>query len=206
MFPAGYASAFWLPLVGVFLLLSGYWIGVWYKGRGQRSGPGVLASLGTAARSGWAGLRQRTGRLLGRLSLLPYWNRAMIRAANLLPTSVRFWFWVRCANDETDPGLWCKTLQFLSCRQLSLSPYAPLPEVAEKIVRFQPKSDPETVRQLFRELEGAIYGNQPIDFEQWKQDFQQQVRPSIAGLRDSKPPVAGDAANRALPELNPKAA
>jgi hypothetical protein len=139
-----------------------------------------------------------------RLSPVPAWNRALVRAGGLLPTPVRLWFWVRCADDEGDPGLWCKTLQFLSCRELAISPYAPLPEVAEKIIRFQPRSNPEQVRRLFRQLDGAIYGNEPIEFEQWKREFRQQVRPSLLGLRDA---ARGDGAGRAgLPELNPKAA
>ena len=149
-------------------------------------------------------MRDRSGHALGRLSLKPYWNRALVRAADLLPTSVRFWFWVRCANDEKEPALWCKTLQFLSCRELALSPYAPLPEMAEKIIQFQPGANPNQVRKLFRELDGAIYGNNGIDFEQWKQDFKRQVRPGLSGM------LVGRAESRRseskLPELNPKAA
>jgi hypothetical protein len=205
LFPTGYASAFWLPLLGVLLLLTGYWIGVWYKGRkeGERSSP--LAPLGRVARQAASGVRRRSGQALGRISPMPYWNRLMVRSAALLPTPVRFWFWVRCANDERDPGLWCKTLQFLSCRQLTLSPYAPLPQMAEKVIQFQPRANPEQVRQLFRRLDGAIYGGEPIDFEQWKQDFRKQVRPRMLGLAGGSG-TGRDHKERELPELNPKAA
>jgi hypothetical protein len=205
LFPAGYTSAFWLPLGGVFLLLTGYWVGVWYKGRKASEGNAPLAPLRRLAATAASGVRSRSRRTVARLNPVPYWNRTVLQISNMLPTSVRFWFWVRCANDERDPGLWCKTLQFLSCRQLALSPYAPLPAVAEKIIQFQSRSDPEQVRELFRELDGAIYGNATIDFEQWKRRFQKQVRPSLFARRWSRDAEAGTDPHK-LPELNPKAA
>jgi hypothetical protein len=202
LFPKGYTSGFWLPLLGVFLLLTGYWIGVWYKGRGSRAAP-LYRTLGVTARTLLVGAATGMRQVARRLSLLPRWNRAWARAADLLPTSVRFWFWVRCANLERDPALWRKTLQFLSCRQLELSPYASLPELAEKLIQFQPSAQPEEVRRLLRGLDGAIYGKLTLDFERWKQDFEQQVRPSLLSL-------GGQALTRRkrqrLPALNPKAA
>lgn len=205
LFPAGYASVFWLPLVGIFLLLTGYWIGVWYKGRDSKErGPSPLAPLAAATRTALSGMRERSGNALRRLSLKPYWNRALIRATNLLPTSVRFWFWVRCANDEKEPALWSKTLQFLSCRELALSPYAPLPELADKIIKFQPGANPNQVRKLLKELDGAIYGNNVIDFEQWKRDFKRQVRPGLSSVLAGR--TSGGRPESKLPELNPTAA
>ena len=202
LFPAGYASVFWMPLLGIFLLLTGYWIGVWYKGPSATQGkPAPLAPLAAATRSVLSRLRSHSRGAFGRLSLRPYWNRVMVRAANLLPTSVRFWFWVRCANDEKDPALWCKTLKFLSWRQLALSPYAPLPEMAEKIIQFQPGANPNQVRKLFKALDGVIYGNDVIDFDQWKREFSMQVRPGLSVL------FTGSKGRRRtesrLPELNP---
>ncbi len=202
LFPAGYASAFWLPLSGIFLLLTGYWFGVWFKGRQDKgppspNAPAKLAPIGQAARAAATGAR----RAIAKLNPAPYWQRAILRAAAWLPTPLRFWFWVRCANDEKDPVLWCKTLQFMSCRQLALSPYAPLPEMAEKIIQCQPKSDPTTIRDLFKTLDGAMYGQQTIDFEQWKKAFKKQVRP---GIRRRVPQHTK--AEHRLPELNPKAA
>jgi hypothetical protein len=208
LFPGASASAFWLPLMGVFLLLTGYWIGVWYKSRGEQGddAPSPLAPLKDAFNHAFGGVGRRTHHVLSRLNPLRYWHRAMARGANMLPTSVRFWFWVRCANDEQDPGLWCKTLQFLSCRQLAMSPYAPLPAMAEKVIQFQPRSNPDKVRGLFRQLDGAIYGNRPLDFEGWKRDLKREVRPSL--LRRMKAPRAGENTARQgeLPSLNPKAA
>jgi hypothetical protein len=205
LFPAGYASVFWMPLVGIFLLLTGYWIGVWYKGRdGTDRGPSPLAPLAAATRSALSGVRKKSSHALGQLNPKRYWNRALVRSANVLPTSVRFWFWVRCANDEKEPALWCKTLQFLSCRELALSPYAPLPEMAEKIIKFQPGANPNRVRSLFKELDGAIYGNDSIDFEQWKQDFNKQVRPGLFSVLASRSKYR--AGGSKLPELNPEAA
>jgi hypothetical protein len=204
LFPPGYASAFWLPLTGVLLLLAGYWIGVWYKGREGHQGPSPVALVTALGHSAAAASADRARRLGRRLSPRRHWGRAIARGANLLPTSLRLWFWVRCANEERDPGLWCKTLLFLSCRQLALSPYAPLPEMAEKLIELQPGSDPQQVRQLFRQLDGAIYGNNRIDFEQWKGDLTRQVRPGIPYLR-GRGRKSRNKAGR-LPDLNPKAA
>lgn len=207
MFPAGYTSAFWLPLTGIFLLLTGYWIGVWYKGRSERpdrpSPLAPLAPLKSAVNGALGGAWTRTGRTLRALNPIRYWNRAMARFANMLPTSLRLWFWVRCANDEQDPALWCKTLQFMSCRQLALSPYATLPQMADKVIQCQPTANPQQVKQLFRELDGAIYGHQTIDFEHWKQDFKKQVRPSLLGR--GRKQGTGHKEHK-LPELNPRAA
>jgi hypothetical protein len=121
----------------------------------------------------------------------------------LFPTSVRFWFWVRCANDEKDPGLWCKTLQFMSCRQLALSPYAPLPEMAERVVQCQPRSNPENIRRLFKQLDSAMYGQETIDFEQWKKAFKKELRPGF-GRRGCASEASKN--EHKLPDLNPRAA
>jgi len=202
LFPKGYASGFWLPLLGVFLLLTGYWIGVWYKGRGSPlSSSGALGATARALLRGTAVRIRHTAR---RLSLRPHWSRTWVRAANLLPTSVRFWFWVRCANEERDPALWRKTLQFLSWRQLALSPYASLPEVAEKVLQFQPGAHPEQLRRLLRALDGAVYGKLPLDFEHWKQEFARQVRPGILSLGGRA--LDSRRKRQRLPALNPKAA
>jgi len=205
MFPSGYASAFWLPLLGVLLLLTGYWAGVWLKGRKDGGRPSPLAPLGKAARSTAAGARARTNRVVTRLNPLRYWHRVMARAAGILPTSVRFWFWVRCANDETDPGLWFKTLQFLSCRQLALSPHAPLPKMAERVIECQPSANSDKVRKLFEQLEGALYGHDSIDFEHWKKQLKRKVRPGIGWFRSKPCGKTGTEAMR-LPALNPKTA
>jgi len=206
----GSVSLYWLLPLGIVLLLIGYWLGGRYTGR-RRPGPGLgrliplLAPVGNAAHAAFSKVRGRTGHALAKLSPAPYWNRVLVWAGNRLPTPVRFWFWVRCANDEQDPVLWCKTLQFLSCRQLDLSPYAPLPKMAERVIRFQRGSDPQQMRKLFKELDGAIYGNENIDFERWKQDFSAQVRPTLFGLTATNDPDAPRRQNK-LPELNPKAA
>lgn len=200
-FPKNYATGFWLPLMGVFLLLIGYWIGVWYKGQGKWFSPSFPTAMRILARSLSKKLGAGVRHAARRLNLRSRWNRALGRAADLLPTSVRFWFWVRCANIERDPALWRKTLQFLSWRQLALSPYASLPKVAEKVLQLQPRIDSEQLRQLLRVLDGAIYGKRPIDFEHWKQEFEYQVRPGIRSLGGRFTNARGGKPR--LPPLNP---
>jgi len=203
-FPKSYTSGFWLPLIGVFLLIVGYWIGVWYNGRKRRVGRSSLGTLLATARTLLISATVRTRYVARHISPRPYWSRTWVRTANLLPTSVRFWFWVRCANQERDPALWRKTLQFLSWRQLALSPYAPLPKVAEKVLQFQPRIHPEQLQRLLGALDGAIYGNLPLDFEGWKQEFERQVRPGILSL--GRWAVGRRDKRQRLPALNPKTA
>ncbi len=203
MFPSGYASAFWLPLLGILLLLIGYWIGVWLKGRKDEGRPSPLAPLGKAARAKASGAHAHASRMVSGLNPLRHWHRALARTAGMLPTSVRFWFWVRCANDEKDPDLWCKTLQFLSYRQLKLSPHAPLPEVAERVIQCQSRSDPDKVRDLFKQLDSALYGHDSIDFEHWKKELKRQVRPGIGSFR-ARSCGKSKTEEKRLPALNPE--
>jgi len=208
-------TLYWLlPLLAVLMLLAGYWLGGRRKG-GRRNGgrrhlPGLafliplLQPLSDAVRSGFGGLRGHTGRAVARMSPMPYWNRVQVWAGNRLPTPVRFWYWVRCANDEKEPALWSKTLQFLSSHHLAISPYAPLPKFAERVIRFHRGSNPERMRQLFKELDGAIYGDESIDFERWKQEFSAQVRPNLFTFTAAADPTA-PSKEKGLPELNPRA-
>lgn len=202
-FPGGHAWVFWGPLLGVLLLLSGYWVGAWYQGR--RSGARRIVAfpkLGALLRPLRARWRRRASQRWGRWRPASYWSRAMARLARWLPTSIRFWFWVRCVESESDPEIWAKTLKFMSHRELALSPYATLPQMAERVVRYQPLADPERVRTLFRQLDGAMYGHQPLDFMAWKRDFRRQVRLGVRlwGRRRLVEPVSSGG----LPALNPR--
>lgn len=201
-FFAKMASGLWLPALGVLLLLTGYWLGVWYQSMwgGIPLPPGVLfhiprAPLTLAVNWLWGAMK--------RLNLPAYWDRLLVLAANYLPISVKFWLWVRSANAEPAPTLWRRTLQFLSWRALATSPRATWPtDMAERIIKLQPAVKPAQVRQLLKMLDGATYGNQPLDFERWKQDFERQMRPGFRSV------FTGWSASkkrgyRQLPPLNP---
>jgi len=58
------------------------------------------------------------------------------------------------------------------------------------------------MRDLIRSLDGAIYGSRPIDFQVWKKDFGNQLRPR-AHLRRYR---RYRQLQSSLPELNPRSA
>jgi len=212
LFPAGSPMAFWIPLAGMIGLLSGFWLAAWWRARKAphqwpfpRFRDTKLASripkLSIAGPASRAVVRVQD--TLSRLNPLPYGRRIRHRMVATLPTSLRFWFCVRCIDNEQDPGRWGQTLKFLACKHLDLSPHAPLPRVAERIIELQPKSDPARIRALIKGLESAIYGHETLDFESWKREFKRIVRPRLVIFRRHAQKSGND---DRLPELNPRQA
>ena len=213
LFPAGSPLAFWIPLAGMIGLLSGFWMAAWWRARKaphkwpfprirMRALRIPLPKLSVGGPMGKAAKRLR--RVVSVVNPLPWGRRLRQRMVTALPTSVRFWFCVRCIDNEKDPEHWGQTLKFLACKHLDLSPYASLPRVAERIIEFQPKSDPARVRALVKKLEGAVYGHETLDFEDWKREFKRQVRPRLIPFRRHAG-KRGKTDDR-LPELNPRQA
>ena len=230
-FPAGSSSVFWIPLTGIFGLLIGYWLAVWLRGqKGEDAEPTPLAPLLLRLQV-WGGLLWRRlapalGRLrqpteaaltsltpaageighqlssaLKRLSPAPYWRRSRDALVQTLPRSLRFWFCVRGAAKEGDPESWCRYLKASGISHLGLSSQAPLAKIGEGVIAAQPNADPQRVRTLMHSLDGAIYGSESLDFERWKHEFSQQVRPrlKLGGSRRGR-------RRGGLPGLNPIAA
>ncbi len=188
LFPGGSSAVFWMPLAAIALMLSGYWFGVWYRGR--RSTEGVSA---------------------GRRRLLPAlragaWIRSLLqRLGAWFPAPLRLWFWIREVDRERDPAVWCRSLQFLACPPLGMSPNASLSEMAGRIAEIQPYADPKALGELFHELDAAIYGHRNLDFAAWKRAFKRQVRPRLGNLwhrRGARPWFI----RGRLPALNPEPA
>ncbi len=216
LFPAGSPSVFWVPLAAVFGLLLGYWLAVWLRGRkggGEPSLP-LIPGLGrlrkpAAAALGWMSLALKriqpyTSVLTGRLSrrIAGYWRRARHKLVYTLPRSLRFWYSMRSMAQETDPEKWCQALMRQAHIHLDMPPQSPLPLIVERIIESQPGIDRERIRNLMHALDRAAYGDDPLDFEDWKKGFKGQIRPRILPIRiypKSRP-------RRYLPELNPKAA
>jgi hypothetical protein len=172
-------ASFWLitlTLLMLIMLVLGYWIGVsygmlWWKKPLKTLLPIPNAPLTSTAIKLW--------RISKRLSPRRYLHRIVNRLAQTLPLSIRFWLWVRSANVEHIPALWRKTLQFLSWRALARSPYITCQDMAELIIRFNPAIEPIKLKQLLKTLDSATYGEQSIDFEVWKRDFERQIRPGF---------------------------
>jgi len=176
LIPAG-AEGFWLPIAGLVLLVSGYWIGVWYKGRriaGREPIPPVLREHWSGA---LAALNRSTGAALGRLDPSRWWPSLGQRLGAMLPASLRFWMCVRRLDGEPEPAAWSGKLQRLTCHNPSDSERASLPAISEQIRRIYPSVNPEKLGTLMQQLEGTLYGQKSLDFPRWKQEFRQQIRP-----------------------------
>ena len=119
-----------------------------------------------------------------------------------LPTSSRFLSCVRAANRERDPVIWAERFQDLTCRHLQFDAQTPLPGITGKILALRPGADPEQLRRLMQQLDGALYGNQDIDFPRWKKQFRSQIGRG-RGLASSSGRKLHLIRAR-LPELNPQ--
>lgn len=204
----GGLSWFWLPLAGLVLLLLGYWGGVWYKGRVPRASAGTSgkAALGGRLGSGLGGaaatVSAGTARLVKRMNPAPLLGRLKPRLSKSLPPSTRFLMCVRSADREADPAAWAERFEDLTCRHLQFDAQSPLPGVTGRILALRPGAEREQVERLMQQLDGALYGNQDIDFERWKKQFRRQV-----GRRRGLVSSSGrrfHLTRARLPELNPQ--
>lgn len=210
------AGLIWMSLAGLLLPVLGFGIGLWYRGRllapaapGQDS---IGARLGRGARAAAGAASRRWGQVRDRLQPAPLWGRLRDGLRGLLPPASRFLSCLRAANHAREPAVWARLFQEQACRHLPAGPLPPqpgaLPGLASQLLRLRPGADPEQIRRLLRQLDGALYGGQDIDFPRWKKDFARQVS-RIQGLmghglrtRNRRPRIE----RPRLPELNPRPA
>jgi hypothetical protein len=200
----------WLSLSSLLLPLIGFGLGLRYRGRrgasldreplGTRLGRGARAAADLAMR--------RLIRVRHRLHPVPVLRRLRQALHGLLPASSRFLFGLRAANWEQQPALWARRFQVEACRHLPAEvetlPAASLPGLAGQILRLRPGADPIQIQRLLRQLDGALYGGQDIDFRRWKRDFARQVgrAQGLFRFRGRTPRLE----RPHLPALNPRAA
>jgi hypothetical protein len=137
-----------------------------------------------------------------RMNPAPLLRRIKPRLSKSLPPSTRFLSCVRAANREENPAAWAERFQDLTCHHLQFDTQTPLPGIAGQILSLRPGADPEQLRSLMQQLDGALYGSQDIDFVRWKKQFRSQV-----GRRRGLATLSGKELHliRArLPELNPR--
>lgn len=88
------------------------------------------------------------------------------------------------------------------CQHLRIAAHTPLPQIAEKLIELNPQVEPAKLRALVQSLDSAIYGARPLDFNAWKTDLRNQLRPRLfTSSRRSTRRVKAE-----LPELNPHSA
>jgi hypothetical protein len=201
------AGWLWLSLSSLLLPLIGFAAGLRYRGRVGSSRQREPLGAGWRRRvRAVAGLtRRRLGRARDRLHPAPLWRRLGRHWRGLLPASSRFLFCLSAANREREPVVWARRFQSEACRHLPTAVQTPgagvLPGLAGQVLRLRPSADPDQVIRLLRQLDGALYGGQDIDFGRWKRDFARQVG-RIQGLlrtRGGKPRLE----RPRLPALNP---
>ncbi|MEA3277707.1 MAG: hypothetical protein U9Q81_20965 [Pseudomonadota bacterium] len=202
----GGVSWFWLPLMGLILLLLGYWGGVWYQGRMQKHPEkGTLAErLSAGLRTTKAAAVAGVGSAAKRLNPAPLLGRVKPLATKTLPASSRFLMCVRAANREDTPSAWAERFQDMTCQHLQFDTQTPLPGVAGRILSLRPAADREQIERLMGQLDAALYGKQDIDFPRWKKQFNRQIG---RGRGLVKPGGKRRYLRRPLlPELNPRPA
>jgi len=211
LFPAGSPAAFWIPLGIVLGVIFGYWLAVWIANRKQKAQPALPASPFSSALKrpfkgmvpAFAPLGEQFRSTTACLNPILRWQRLRRRLIGILPLSLRFWFCVRCVDQENSPDVWGHTLRFLANKHMQLPPRAPFANIAERIIEFQPHSNPEQVRRLIHQLDQSIYGHSDLDFQQWKRAFKQEIRPRLFRFRQRHTARQRKAA---LPALNPESA
>jgi hypothetical protein len=215
LFPSGTPSAFWIPLAVAFGIIFGYWLAVWLNHRrqgGDQSSPlePLVAFLQSPMRRmapAFSPLKDKLRTTTAILNPVTRWHRWRRRLVGALPLSVRFWFCVRFVDEEDDPEVWGYTLRFLANKHLGLPPNAPYSVIGKYILDFHPKADSEKIKKLIQELEQTIYGHSQLDFDQWKEAFKHEIRPS---LKLWKPTKSGNREQglrkNILPNLNPSQA
>ncbi|MGB5258972.1 MAG: BatD family protein [Gammaproteobacteria bacterium] len=186
---------FWAPLVIVFSLIAGYWLGSWHRTRPLMSSAATRLSL-----LGQHVVRHAS-RVSARLSPAAHLKRLRMSFAMLMPRTVRLWMCARCQSAGDNPEAWCMEFRTRVCGQLNISENAPLSYVAEKIIEASPQAEPAKLRTLTQSLDRAIYGSSALDFPAWKREFAQQLRPRVYWRRHSRRRYA----KATLPALNPRA-
>jgi hypothetical protein len=210
LFPAGSASAFWIPLAIVFGIIFGYWIAVWVSHKHKGDSPHsplepLVAFLQRPMRKmapAFSPLKQKlltAGRSINPVDRWHRWRRHLV---GMLPLSVRFWFCVRFVDEEEDPEVWGFTLRFLANKHMGLPLNAPFSTIGKHILAFHPKAKPEVIHRLIHELEESIYGHHEIDFKAWKAEFKHEIRPSLR-LWPKSLLAARSSTRFPLQELNP---
>lgn len=213
LFPAGTPAAFWIPVSIIFGVIFGYWMAVWLSNRRKdEAPPPAFAPLARALQRpflkmapAFAPLGQQFRATTACLNPITRWQKLRRRIIGMMPLSIRFWFCVRCVDEENDPDVWGYTLRFLANKHLNLPARAPFAVIGDRILEFHPKADPARVQSLIHDLDQAVYGHTQLDFEKWKEAFKHEIRPRLRLIPGSRKATPGRTAGR-LPTLNPQVA
>ena len=196
----GYPVYFWFPMLITLGVILGYWLGAWARTR-----PVLKTAMSTAV-SMLVSLKQRVAAssrvTLQRLNVMKYLRKLRTGFAMFMPLPVKLWMCTRCAEQEESPGKWCMQFKSRICQHLKIPSQTPLPQVAERLIELNPQAEPAKIRALVQSLDSAMYGARPLDFNAWKSDLRNQLRPRLFSQRRR----SSRRAKAELPELNPHSA
>lgn len=196
----GFPIYFWFPMLITFGMILGYWLGAWARTRP------IFKTFMTAARSALVPVKQRTVAAsqiaMQRLNVVKYLRKLRLGLAMFMPMPVKLWMCTRCVDHEDSPREWCMQFKNRICQHLRIAAHTPLPQIAEKLIAVNPQVEPAKLRALVQSLDSAIYGARPLDFNAWKTDLRNQLRPRLftSSRRSTR------RAKAELPELNPHSA
>ena len=195
LFPGASSVLLWLPLIGLFGLTIGIWILAWL--RQKRFGQVVEEEITVVARFSVKQIRVFFA-WLAPIRRLQKVRQLFVRS---LPKSYRLWFCVQVVDSETDPEVWSYMLKFLANKHLGIPPQIPLRQLADTLTDIHPHADRSVMRKLMGELDGCLYGENPVEFSTWKKRFREQLKPAVI-------PIPGRGRSRRggqprLPSLNP---
>jgi hypothetical protein len=170
LFPGASTILLWSPLVAAFAFTIGFWILAWLrKKRFVQVVEEEVAIVGTFAFSQFRDLMA----WISPIRRLQKVRQIFVRN---LPRSFRLWFCVKVVDGESDPEVWTYMLRFLANKHLGISPYLPLVALGEQLAAIH-DSDQRQMAQLMHELDASVYGGKPVEFDDWKKRFRQQLKP-----------------------------
>jgi hypothetical protein len=196
----GYPIYFWFPMLITLGMILGYWLGAWARTRP------VLKAAMAATVSVLVPVKQQvvasSRAAMQRLNMMKHMRKLRVGMAMFMPLPVKLWMCTRCVEQEESPGKWCMQFKTSICQHLKIPSQTPLPQIAERLIELNPQAEPAKLRALVQSLDSAIYGARPLDFNAWKNDFRNQLRPRLFSTRRR----GSRRVKRELPELNPHSA
>jgi hypothetical protein len=199
---APFPLPFWIAMLVILGASFSFWFWLWSRGKpfSEKTRSAYNAAVDTV--ESYTAIKRLTP-YKGVFSINTYWQRVRHRLLMAMPRQFKLWYCVRCIDREDNPSEWCQGFKFLVSKHLNISQQVTLARIADEVIDAHPRAEPERLRQLMRDLVAAVYGSQAIDFEAWKRDFKEQLRPMWWFRRHH-----GDQENKqdasSLPKLNPE--
>jgi hypothetical protein len=192
----------WIPITGGLLLIGGYWVGVFYRGRVLDLGRDLRRLTERGLSTGYRLTATRIGPRLRPLAPSALLGQAQEALWRVRPASQHVISQIRHANRASQPSDWYPRFASAPHGDRVRRGESNQPAVIAHIRAHRPNADPAELARLLSQLDAAIYGGAPLDFPRWKRELMRQVRRGSGTLRGGG--VSGRIRWAALPALNPR--